>query len=805
MLKGKGRIIKLILAVVFIGILAGGSASFLVGLAAYKSLPTIEEIRNRTVAQSTKIYDREGEVILYELGDSQKRTLVSLQDMPDSLKNATVAIEDERFWDNNRPVVDWRGIVRAIYANLTSGAIVQGGSTITQQLAKKAFLSDERTWDRKAKELLLAFRLSREYSKEKILEMYLNEIPYGATIYGVEAAARSYFGKDLKDLNEAESAVIASIPKAPTYYNPWGSHRKQLLERKDVVLKKMYDLGYLSKENYERATKLPIKFQPQSEGILAPHFSLMVQEYLVEKYGEELVRTGGLKVITTLDWKIQQAAEKAVLEGAQRNTELYKGRNSALVARSPKTGEVLALVGSKDYFDSENEGNFNVATQGLRQPGSALKPFIYLTDFAKGMTPETILFDVPTEFVAGDPSCPPIPDFQEERDDACFHPQNFDHEFRGPVSVREALAQSLNIPAVKALYLAGLKETIENVSKFGLVTLNNPKRYGLSLVLGGGEVTLLNLVEAYGVLASEGLKQKTLIIKEVRSTNGEVLEKSEVKEGDRVADPEGVRQINSILSDPEARRGLFGSSLNLTTLKDHPSALKTGTSNDYRDAWVVGYTPEIVAGVWAGNNNNQPMQKQGGSILAAVPIWHAFMSSVIDNFEATQFNPPAPYTTGKAILDGVAMPEGRAHSELYYINKDDIKGPAPSDPSTDRQFYNWETAVQAWASNNPEKIQSGNISGVIKINSPLDGSFISSTINIKATIQSPASSTGVGVKIIFNNQLQADIQNITTFPNEINWTLSPVLENQNTLVLEVYSGNTILSKDEIILYKEEYL
>jgi len=317
MLKGKGRIIKLILAVVFIGILAGGSASFLVGLAAYKSLPTIEEIRNRTVAQSTKIYDREGEVILYELGDSQKRTLVSLQDMPDSLKNATVAIEDERFWDNNRPVVDWRGIVRAIYANLTSGAIVQGGSTITQQLAKKAFLSDERTWDRKAKELLLAFRLSREYSKEKILEMYLNEIPYGATIYGVEAAARSYFGKDLKDLNEAESAVIASIPKAPTYYNPWGSHRKQLLERKDVVLKKMYDLGYLSKENYERATKLPIKFQPQSEGILAPHFSLMVQEYLVEKYGEELVRTGGLKVITTLDWKIQQAAEKAVLEGAQ--------------------------------------------------------------------------------------------------------------------------------------------------------------------------------------------------------------------------------------------------------------------------------------------------------------------------------------------------------------------------------------------------------------------------------------------------------------------------------------------------------
>src|SRR3989344_2615137 len=377
-----------------------------------KDLPTIEQISSRQVSQSTKIFDRTGKILLYEISSGQERTVVPLENMPKYLKDATISIEDERFYEE--PAFDWKGIVRALIVNVRHGQTRQGASTITQQLARNAFLTAEQTIGRKIKEVILATRINQYYTKDQILALYLNEIPYGATTYGVEAASEAFFDKRVDELNLAQSATIAALPKAPSYYSPWGNHVKELLSRQRIVLKKMLDLGKITKKEYDEALKFQISFSPQGKGIKAPHFVMSIQEYLVQKYGEDLVRKGGLRVITTLDWNLQQVAQKVVLDGARRNENLYGGTNAALVAENPKTGEILALVGSRDYFDIASDGNFDVATQGLRQPGSALKPFVYLTAFEKGLTPDTVLFDVPTEFAANNPLCPTDPDFKNE-------------------------------------------------------------------------------------------------------------------------------------------------------------------------------------------------------------------------------------------------------------------------------------------------------------------------------------------------------------------------------------------------------
>ncbi|MEK7212751.1 MAG: transglycosylase domain-containing protein, partial [Patescibacteria group bacterium] len=484
-----------------------------------RSLPSFDEIVGRQISQSTKIYDRESKILLYEISGGTRRTVVGLGDIPQDLKDATIAVEDRTFYDN--PSFDWRAIIRALLANLEQGRVVQGGSTITQQLAKNAFLTPERTVNRKIKEVLLALKLSRYYSKDKILELYFNEIPYGPTIYGVGSAAETIFGKKVSELGLAESALLAALPKAPSYYSPWGNHRQELLNRQKLVLKKMREADKITEAELVSALKYKLVFLPPSTGIKAPHFVLAVQDYLIKKYGEDMVRSGGLSVTTTLDFRLQEIAERAVKEGAARNEELYVGKNAALVAQDPRTGQVVAMVGSRDYFDKEIEGNFNVATQGLRQPGSALKPFIYLAAFQKGYTPETILFDVPTEFVSNNPDCPATPVFKdkgEEDASVCFHPQNFDLKFRGPVDLRTALAQSINLPAVKVLYLTGLEDSLKTLQSFGLNTLNNPARYGLSLILGGGEVRLIDLVGAYSVLAQEGLRRAPALVLEIIKT-----------------------------------------------------------------------------------------------------------------------------------------------------------------------------------------------------------------------------------------------------------------------------------------------
>ncbi len=753
-----------------------------------KTLPDPETFDARQINQSTKIYDRTGEFLLYEVFGEEKRTVILFTDIPDFVKTATLSIEDEDFY--NHQAINLRGIARAFVANLKHGRVVQGGSTITQQLAKNVFLTPERTLNRKFKELILSFQLEKKYTKDKILDLYLNQIPYGSNAYGIEAAAQTFFNKPAKELTLSEGAILASMPKAPSYYSPYGANVDDLINRKDIVLEKMYSLGYIGEQTKIAAQKEEIKFAPPLQGIKAPHFVITVQDYLKSKYGEDFVRTAGLKITTTLDWDLQQLAEKAVSEGAQRNTELYEGKNAALVAQDATTGQILALVGSKDYFDIDNDGNFNVATQGLRQPGSAIKPFAYITAFKKGYTPNTIVFDLETDF-----------DTTKEKP---YVPQNFDETFRGPINLRNALAQSINVPSVKVLYLAGVGSTLKTAEDFGITTLTEKSRYGLSLALGGGEVKLIELVGAYSVFAQDGVKHNQSLILEVKDNKGEILEKYEDK-AVRVISNQYTRLINDILSDQEARRPLFHGSFGLTVFPGHEVALKTGTTNDYRDAWAMGYTPSLVVGVWAGNNDNTPMQRKGGSILAAVPIWNQFMSEALKKQPSETFSSPDNTFTDKSILNGQYVINNQVHDILYYINKDSPLGLAPVNPSSDSQFENWERSVIEWAQRNPGQIQQQQSTLTInsinlELISPENGSFTTNPILINANIRS--NSDVNKIEIYFNEKL---IDNVAgNFGKEFNYKqqINPVLETQNKFKIKIYNSDNQTQEKEFIIFKQ---
>lgn len=675
---------------------AGFIMLFIIALYYAATLPSLETMANTSTTghASTHFYDRTGKILLYQIGAQQ--TTASFTDFPQTLKDATIAIEDQEFY--TEPAFSWKSILRAMYVDITHAGIVQGGSTITQQVARNAFLTLDQTFSRKLKELILAIRLGQLYSKDQILGLYLNDVSYGPTLIGAETASEAYFGIPASKIDIAQSAVLAAIPNAPTYYSPWGSHINGLLARQKLVLQKMYSTKKITLAQFNSALAEKITFQPESiGGIKAPHFVMAIQEYLVEKYGEDTIDKTGMKVVTTLDWNLQQEAETAVTDGVAQNTKLYEGTNASLVAEDPKTGQILALVGSANYHDLTNNGNYDVATQGLRQPGSSLKPFVYLDAFEKGYTPDTVLFDVPTEF-STDSSCPAVPNFSSTNK-TCFHPQDFEGTFSGPMSIRTALAQSVNVPAVKMLYLVGLNQAISTVNDFGVTTLTNPKSYGLSLVLGGGAVHLIDLTEAYSVLAADGTKHAQSMILSVQDASGKTLE-SYADNATQVADSQSVREINDILSDVNARSGLFQSSLNLTEFPGYDVALKTGTSNDYRDAWSMGYTPDLVAGVWAGNNDNTPMKRNGSSILAAVPIWHSFMAQALTQYQADAFPAPAATNTSKPILAGDYTANNQVHTILYYVNKNDPTGSDPSNPASDPQFNKWETGVINWAKQN---------------------------------------------------------------------------------------------------------
>jgi 1A family penicillin-binding protein len=806
------KIKKLLLwGVLLLSILGAATAIYVVTL--IRNLPSPDEFSARQIVESTKIYDRTGKILLYEIHGDEKRTVIPFSEIPDYVKWSTIVTEDLNFY--HQPAFDWRAIIRALIKNLKEGEFVQGGSTITQQLARNIFLTPEKTISRKIKELILAFKLESKYSKDEILNFYLNQIPYGSNAYGIEAASQIYFGKSARKLTLAEAAALAALIKAPSYYSPWGSHFKELEERKNYVIDRLVQNKYIDPATGEAAKKEVLKYLPPSLGsIKAPHFSLAVKDYLVNRYGENLVLNGGLKVITTLDFEMQKLAEKVVKEGVKRNEELYKGKNAALVAQDPKTGQILALVGSRDYFDVKNNGNFNVVTQGLRQPGSALKPFVYLTAFQKGYSPKTKIFDVPTEFdVRGDP-------------EKSYKPGNFDEKFVGPISFESALAQSRNVPAVKVLYLAGFDDVLKNLHKMGITTLKERWRYGLSLTLGGGEVKLIDLINAYATLAQDGLLHRQTFILKIEDREGNVIEEyHDVNE--RVIEPQFPRLINQILADPDLRRPLFQNSFPLTFFPNYEVALKTGTTEDYRDAWAIGYTPALVVGVWAGNNDNTPMVRHGSSILAAIPIWSAFMKEALLKYEPEPFEKPEPFTLpSKPMLNGeyqfVPIINGRPypqlHSILYYVVKNNPLGDPPEDPSEDPQFKNWEEGVLNWARANipnfyqynlpiPEwpkqKIIENFPRDEIAITNivPKNGSFINLPLLIEADFYSPQ---GLGkVELFFNHKLLNIFYLFSDRYHYRYYLTNETIEPQNLLEIKVTDQKGNEKKETLVLFREE--
>ena len=599
-----------------------------------KDLPRPEKFTERAFIESTKIYDRTGETILYELYGEEKREIVSLDKISNYAKQAVIATEDSNFYSHHG--VDIWGILRAVKINLGIGKATHGGSTISQQLIRSTFLTLEKSIERKVKELILTLELERRYSKDQILEWYLNQVPMGINLYGIESASKTYFNKSSSDLTIAEAASLAASIKAPSYYSPFGKHLDSLLGRKDYVINRMAIEGYITQEEAEQAKQQELKFAKVSQTIKAPHFVLDVQEYLFDTYGKNFLEEEGYRVYTTLDWELQQAAEKAIEENTERINN-YNAYNASLVAIDPKTGEILAMIGSADWFgdpypencisgkDCQLDPKLNVATYRIgRQPGSAFKPFVYITAFQNGYYAEDTVVDELTNFgVWGDSE---------------YIPQNYDGLFRGEITLRQALAQSLNVPAVKVLLnFAGLQESIDIARKSGITTLKESASfYGPAIVLGGGEVKLLDMVSAYGVFATEGKRYPSVSILKIEDSKGNIIEQNK-KSPRRILQEEPTRILNSILSDNNARAPMFGYNSQLY-FPDYQVAAKTGTTNNYRDAWTIGYTPNIVVGVWVGNNDNTEMEAKP-SVTIAGPIWHSFMEQALLKLPKQDFAP----------------------------------------------------------------------------------------------------------------------------------------------------------------------
>ncbi|MBU1130913.1 PBP1A family penicillin-binding protein [Patescibacteria group bacterium] len=678
----------------------------LIGLFAWYSneLPDPNKLTERAIAQSTKIYDRTGEHLLYEIHGEEQRTLITLAEIPPYAIQATLSLEDKHFYEHSG--ISLWGIFRGLVVAKLQGKRFQGGSTLTQQLVKNAILTDERTIERKIKEIILAYQIEKKYSKEEILQMYFNEIPYGSTAYGIEAASHLYFGKSAKDLSLAEAAILAAMPQKPSYFSPYGSHLDELFGRQQYCLDQMVKLGYIAEDKAAAAKDEEINFKTKVEGIEAPHFVFFVKELLSEKYGEKLVEQGGLKIISTLDYDLQKKAEEIITEQTEKNLANYNASNAALVAIDIDTGQIITMVGSKDFFNEEIDGQVNVALAN-RQPGSSFKPVVYTAGFERGLVPETVVYDLETVF----------PVF-----DGNYTPHDYDLKERGPVNLRTALAGSLNIPAVKMIYLAGIANVLDLADELGYTTLKDRSRFGLSLVLGGGEVKLLEHTNAYAALAREGRVMKYTPILKIEGQNGKVMEEYKEQPTNKVIEPNIARMVTNILSDNEARAFIFGAS-NYLTIGDRPVAAKTGTTNDYRDAWTLGYTPQVAVGVWVGNNDNSEMKRGAAGGTVAAPIWNKFIKEAVADLPAESFKSPSYDIPDKPMLGGNASgvkvkidkmsgllateytPQHlveektfqQVHSILHYVDINDPLGPIPEHPENNEYYSYWEEAVNKWA------------------------------------------------------------------------------------------------------------
>lgn len=781
-----------------------------------KDLPTPNKIRNLVAVGSTRLYDRNLKP-LYTISGDKKRILIESKDIPQVVRDATIALEDRDFYKHKG--LDFSGILRAVFVDIARRDLSQGGSTITQQLAKNTILTREKSFIRKIKEAILAVELEFLFSKDEILTMYFNQMPYGGTNYGVEAAARSFFNKSASELTLDEAATLAALLQRPTSLSPYGPNVDQLLARRNFTLDKMAELGYVTEDEAKVAKEVKPTFAARKDSITAPHFVQHVQEWLVEYFKNELgdeqlaeqkVEEGGLSVVTTLDLDKQLIAEEILSQAADKHLKRAGASNAALVSIDPKKGEVIAMVGSVDYFQ-EQFGNFNVAT-AERQPGSSFKPVVYAASFKDKLHPGYTLFDLKTDF-------------------GNYVPANYDNQFRGPLTVRQALGNSLNIPAVKALGITGLDKALNTAHDMGITTLNDKNRYGLSLVLGGGEVKLIDLTTAYGVFANNGtLMPTTPVIKITDGRGREIYNHEDPKDGREVLDPKIAYQITSILSDTDAKRPTFNRSMNLLTLNGRPVASKTGTTNAYRDAWTLGYTPQYVTGVWAGNNDNTSMNNAGGSVAAA-PIWDEYMERIHKDLPVEQFVRPdgmreteidrfsnklPTEASGDKIKEWLAswqVPTDRddVHIKVRVCRENGLlaDGSIPNELTEERTYVNihsekpsdpnWENPVQAWArangfSNRPptEYCRSDSSQPTVSITSPANGGTVSGVFAINVNASAPS-----GVRSVEFSIDNSPIATDTEAPYSTTYNSSNLSNGQHTIRVLMTSINGSTASSQI--------
>ena len=633
----RSRLLVKMAKLLFLGVIVVFLGLFVVLPLFAFNLPSPDKIVRRE-GFSTKILDRNGKV-LYDIFADQRRTPADIKDIPQDLRDATVAIEDKNFYTHEG--FDPLGMLRG-FSRLFTRGYAQGGSTLTQQLVKNVLLTPEYSLFRKVKEFILAIQIERRYTKNEILQMYLNEAPYGGTAWGVEAAAETYYGKNVAELNLIESAILAGLPQRPSVYSPYSSEPKAYIERTSQVLRRMREDDYISLEEEEKALVdlENVDFQEKGANFKAPHFVQYVQKILEERYGERIVEQGGLKVTTTLDLELQDKAQDIVREEIEKVKNL-KISNGAAVVLNPQTGEILAMVGSRGFEDPDIDGQVNV-TVSLRQPGSAIKPITYVTAFKEGYTPATLIMDTPTEFPGGAGQPP-------------YKPVNYDGKFRGPVQVRYALGNSINIPAVKMLATVGVKDTLETAYELGITSLEPTQetlnRVGLSLTLGGGEVKLLELANAYSAFVNGGFKIEPLGILKVEDADGKVLEENDPKKGRSVLTPEQAYLIADILSDNEARKMVFGLNSQLN-IPGRTVAVKTGTTNLKKDNWTIGGNTQALVGVWVGNNDNTEMLDVASGVTGASPIWRRIILESLNGKPNLSFEVPGGIVT--ASVDNVS-------------------------------------------------------------------------------------------------------------------------------------------------------
>ncbi len=642
-------------------------------------IPSPEDLTQRFVAQATKIYDRDKE-LLYDIYEGQNRTPIQLAEVPEVVKKSTISIEDKDFYQHSGFSVS--GILRSVFNLVIYRKVGGGGSTLTQQLVKNALLTSETSVIRKMKELILSIQVEKAYSKDQILEMYLNEIPYGGTAYGIEAAANLYFGKHASELNLAEASLLAGLPQRPSVYSPYGSHPELAKVRQKEVLRRMVEDGYITADQAQTAENMELKYRTRQNelGFKAPHFVLYVKQKLIEQFGDRLVEQGGLKVTTTLDYKLQEKAQQIVKTEVEKLNSSKIG-NGAAVVLDPKTGEILAMVGSKDYFgkslpegcmEGETcvfEPNVNAALS-LRQPGSATKPITYAKALEKGYSANYTLMDVKTTFPGG----ANLPE---------YIPVNYDEQFHGPVQVRYALGNSYNISAVKMLALIGVKDVLEQGYRMGISswepTEENVNSVGLSLTLGGREVKLLELTSAFGVFANKGEQVDPVSILKVEDSTGKILFGHKKGQGRKVLDEGIAFIISDILSDNGARTAAFGSNSYLN-IAGKTVAVKTGTTDQKRDNWTIGYTPTVVVGVWVGNNDNSPLDsKIASGVTGASPVWAQITREVLKDKPNEPFEKPGKVS--QADVDGLMSGKPRGGSpqrKEYFIGGTEPTGESPA-------------------------------------------------------------------------------------------------------------------------------